>query len=83
MKNLGISVGHLFRSGKFKEHLKYGLFNLNNIMENASNGKWKLLSILHKTASVFWNGSILLRKRQQFYEEEFKLRPFLKHKGSL
>ena len=66
VKNLGILVDHLFRSGKFKEHLKCGLFNLNNIMENASNGKWKLLSIFHKTASVFGNGSILLRKRQQF-----------------
>ena len=66
VENLWISVDHLFRSGKFKEHLKYGLFNLNNTMENASNGKWKLLSILHKTVSVFWNGSILLRKRQQF-----------------
>ena len=66
VKNLGISRDHLFRSGKFKEYLKYGLFNLNNIMENASNRKWKLLSILHKTASVFQNGSILLRKRQQF-----------------
>ena len=66
VKNLGILEDHLFHSGRFKEHLKYGLFNLNNIMENASNGKWKLLSILHKTASVFGNGSIFLRKRQQF-----------------
>lgn len=36
VKNLGISVDHLFRSGKFKEHLKYGLFNLVRVMKNGN-----------------------------------------------
>lgn len=43
-----------------------------------SNKQWKLILLLHETASSFKNWSNLSRKIQRFYVLEFKMSPFLK-----